>query len=358
VSWVVKDFDNAAHFLDEIGSSKYRLNWRFRGQDSKFDFQPSAQREQNPVVAKYRDAVFNDARIMHFSDLWMLKCWKGFFNDILKIQSSGWISDSIDLADSSVQDKLKENSKKFIKHLVFQNLVLELTARVLDEEGLGFYKPKCSMNYILRFPEKVSEFSDFIVGAEIDDPLSGISRHLGMPSNLLDWTVDPLVASFMASFGCRHDAIDSGEKIAVYAIDSTREFDLYSPSRAVTSQHRFLSFQFYTSARSLNPLLSKQRGLFSYLAGERLFYILEDGFPSVEDCIGIRYTESERLKFTLPKSECAELLKLLRESGITTIGLEYPKIPLSEHVMALDLSIDEFLGFGRDPGPIKYVSRT
>ena len=159
-----------------------------------------------------------------------------------------------------------------------------------------------------------------------------LAQHSGIPTGLLDWTTDPLVAAFYAAHLPRKSMPDY-ENIVVWAVDLT--------------PIKFLqNLAFVRQPASSITNIKTQRGLFTRDTSDWLHVARFKSAIPFETYLMNREPEEEQStvwRITLPFDKRLDLLRLLRKSNISLSTLE----PTHHHV-ADEVRQDFFDEFSTD----------
>jgi hypothetical protein len=155
--------------------------------------------------------------------------------------------------------------------------------------------------------------------------ITALAQHHGIPTRLLDWSYNPLVAAFFAAEGV--EETDDGD-IAVWAINRVifNVGDYYKKKLKP-----FNGFAELECARNENMFLYAQEGLFIYPVDGCAYYALNGKWPALEEyaidaynnninnmsAIGVICLSDVIRKLVMPHKCVDELVRLLWANGIS-----------------------------------------
>ena len=284
-----------------------RTSWIFRGHaDSNWKLTPSAWRHPlAPVLQRARDLIAS--RIPHLTQV---SVW----------DHTGMLPPppAIDLMSAW--------------HVIVQAngelaLLSEFLHRV-DELGidvLGELPP--ALHHLGVFEAQRPIAADDFLQLRGVDHQAALAQHYGVPTRLLDWTDDPLVAAFFAAA-----APSCSERLAVWALNEELASKHALPLWGDGPHGVGLRLRVIRPRRSTNPYLRAQRGAFTVPWGAGCFALVNGGvYPAVEEfASGIAGDASQDVLrcITLPRKLVGDLLQALERRWITLDSL----MPSSETV--------------------------
>lgn len=185
-----------------------------------------------------------------------------------------------------------------------------------------------------------SERGDLFVAEGVDEwqttnmalSLTALAQHYGVPTRLLDWTRQPLIAAFFAAESAAKHASNDGpaHHLVVWAFHFPA-FGKHDHISRATDPVRIV-----TAPSATNPNLRAQQGVFTLL-GPTYEQGAEGNYPPMDEFLNDLAkkavpdrSDRDKLilgcrlrKFTLPVSEASQLLYLLAKLDITPSAI-YP----------------------------------
>lgn len=269
--------------------------WVFRGQgDAEWELQPGAWRPEFEQQTAYKS-------YLHFTS-----------TEAAEDTRRLWIQRASQIVDdpshvSTYAEILRDARDETIRRMIVQKHVEFAVVRgfleVADEVGLAI--PGTWFN---RYSAVRINFDHFAIEDEQHpfEPIVALAQHHGCMTRLLDWSRRPEYAAYFAA--CPGQPQGASE-LAVWGLNLTE----LAKNQAKSGVGQLMPF---AVPRSDIGFLHRQEGLFIYVAGADLDFLIDGTWPRIKQ-IAAKYL----VQITLPWSEAESLRKILYKEGIHRASL-------------------------------------
>ena len=231
-------------------------------------------------------------------------------------------------------DSFKERLlSSFIKKADRLGKVIPGCERIIQSEDFHF------INDSIFHLKKDSENQGHLTETNPPEIFVGLAQHHGIPTNLLDFTTDPLVALHFSSVRKENEDTDTAVVLVAKNYTYKKVFQ-HKRHLALNTKEGKGVYSILYMPNGDNEYLMKQGGVFLYPNHPYDFFLEHGRFPSIEDHEKIVTNGQENdiiYKFTLKGSEKSKLRRILKILGKTRSGL----MPTFDNVV-LDVKDDLF----------------
>lgn len=326
------EFLNAISLCNESWwNHEIECHWIFRGQASSHDLMPSLYRgtHNGKDLSHYYQAAVESIQ----SDMGLKKDFNPNIAE-MRIRSSSLFQNEL-IEESKVSSLAEIIKASYIKVFFTEEFLLKCNEIPLPIPTVNLFSGQDqSIRSTRVFHSRIEQLmKDFLQYYRHNDPRDflkyrgnftpglspdslALARHHHIPSHLLDWTKDPLIAARFAA------NTDDNADLCVWALN---RFALNkNPGSGCVEFHDRLS-------RTGLEFLHLQKGLFTDMVGADMYHFLHGNWPTLDQYLLKTYVDPHTeqpydqktylKKITLPASEKQPLIKRLNAMGYSRYSL-------------------------------------
>ena len=291
-----------------------RCAWVFRGQaDSEWPILPTAWRSGNQIIKGAREVMAR--RLETCTD-----------PQTLRWNTGSWISGEAIFGpnDRAVAHRLAIEAAA--EALLIYDFALSADRHGIDLPISGELPQDPADEGWVHAPTEPILADELLRWSQLPQLLA-LAQHYGIPTRLVDWTMDPIAAAF---FAVTDAAVPKNGGVAVYALNVDRSRTVRGPAARFPEifanagpDHDGIdispSIRVVRPARVANPNMTAQAGLFTCIEASGVDYMRREGRrPGLQEFLDEAAPDAVVLRrIVLPAAHAPSVAELLRREQVT-----------------------------------------